>query len=72
MEWQQADGAGERAMRKVVLVAFAPDNASNNQDKFVVAANKAAIKNKLKPQRDFQINNWDELANVDNVKKVFN
>jgi len=52
-------------------LAFAPDNASSSQDKFIIAANKGLIKNKLKPNRDFQINNWDDLCNVEDVKKVF-
>ena len=68
MEWTHEDG---RNMRKLCLLAFAPDNAASSQDKFIVAANKGLIKNKLKPNRDFQINNWDDLCKVDDVKKVF-
>lgn len=52
---------GERKMSKVVLIAFAPDGAADSGKKFIVAANKGMIVNKLKPNRDFQINNWDDL-----------
>lgn len=34
-------------------MAYAPDNAANNGQKFVVAANKGMLQNKLKANRDF-------------------
>lgn len=52
LEWEADDG---RKVSKVCLIAFAPDNAASNQDKFLVAANKSTLMQKLKPNanRDF-------------------
>ena len=58
-------------MSKVILIAFAPDGASDQGKKFIVAANKGQLVNKLKPNRDFQINNWDDL-NEEKLQSYFN
>jgi hypothetical protein len=34
---------GERKMSKIILIAFAPDNAADNSKKFIVAANKGML-----------------------------
>lgn len=66
MEWED----GDRKLSKVILIAFAPDNAANNGQKFVVAANKGMLQNKLKTNRDFQINSWDDI-DFDALKSKF-
>ena len=50
LEWEAADG---RKISKVIMVAYAPDDTPDGQAKFLVAANKGMLKNKLKPNRDF-------------------
>lgn len=50
LEWEAADG---RKISKVIMVAYAPDDTPDGQGKFLVAANKGMLKNKLKPNRDF-------------------
>ena len=58
-------------MSKVAFISFAPDECADNSGKFVVAANKNMLVNKMKPNRDFQINRWDDLV-AENLQKVFN
>lgn len=48
-------------MSKIILIAFAPDGCADNGKKFIVAANKGMLVQKMKPNRDFQVNNWDDL-----------
>lgn len=70
LEWEKSDGAGTRKMSKVAFISFAPDNCADNSGKFIVAANKGMLTQKMKPNRDFQINNWDDLVE-ENLQKVF-
>ena len=62
---------GERKMSKICLIAFAPDGAADNGKKFIVAANKGMLVQNMKPNRDFQINNWDDL-NEEKLQSYFN
>ena len=69
-EWEAGDG---RKMSKVCMIAYAADNAETQeekQQKFVVAANKSTLMQKFKANRDFQINNYDDLTEH-NLQKVF-
>ena len=53
LEWEN--------FRKIVLIAYAPDNATDHDAKFCTAANKGKLKNKYKPNLDIQINGYDDL-----------
>lgn len=44
------------------MIAFAPDETTDQSGKFVVAANKGLLKNKTRPNLDLQINNIDDLT----------
>ena len=45
LKWDTEEG---RSMDKVCFIAYAPDNAADGGQKFVVAANKTALTNKMK------------------------
>lgn len=55
---------GTRNISKAVLIAYAPDDGENinAQEKFVVAANKGLISNRVRPNADIQVNKWDDIT----------
>lgn len=67
LEWDAADGSKRS---KVFLIAFAPDDTPDKQGKFIVPSNKSVLQNKMKTNRDVQINNWDDLK-PENFTKYF-
>lgn len=59
-------------MDKVIFIAYAPDNAVDGGKKFVVAANKAALTNKLKQTNGvYQINSFEDI-DEEKIKAKFN
>ena len=44
LEWKAKDG---RNASKILFIVYSPDSNTNNAEKFVVAANKDALKSKI-------------------------
>ena len=69
LEFKASDG---RNVSKVCFIVYSPDENEDNAEKFVVACNKDQVKAKISEvNRDFQINNWDDIVE-ENLIKVFN
>lgn len=66
LEFEESDG---RKVSKIVFMLFSPDDNGNNQEKFLVACNKDALKSKISEvNATLQINRWDDLQ-FDSIKE---
>jgi len=69
MEFEQEDG---RKVSRIAFILYSPDDNSNNQEKFLVACNKDALKSKISEvNASIQINRWDEF-DFDAIKEKVN